>query len=195
ESVRLDVELDPLPASTLTVVVTDAEDDVAVPGAQVTAEGPSSLSGTTGADGRVVLEPALVGDYEVTVSGAAHLETSVQVTVTEEPTTVEVALEPIEVAVLGDVDGDLTAWLVAADVPARETGWDEVVGELTSYEVVVVNGGEPDEARFDALLEAADEEQVSLLFTGTHGVDRGGIRLLEAHGDGVVVGGQGYRDG
>src|SRR5690606_37464506 len=95
----------------------------------------------------------------------------------------------------GDVDGDLTAWLVAADVPARETGWDEVVGELTSYEVVVVNGGEPDEARFDALLEAADEEQVSLLFTGTHGVDRGGIRLLEAYGDGVVVGGQGYRDG
>src|SRR5690606_18960520 len=111
------------------------------------------------------------------------------------PATLELALEPIEVAVLGDVDGDLTGWLVSSDVAAEEALWTEVGGELAAYEVVVVNGGDPQEAQFDALLEAADEEQVSLVFTGTHGVDQGGIRLLEAYGEGVTVGGQGYRDG
>jgi hypothetical protein len=61
---------------------------------------------------------------------------------------------------------------------------------------VIVNGGEPSDAQFDALVAAADAAETSLVFTGTWGVDEGGIRLLEAFGDGdVTVGGHGYGDG
>ncbi len=76
---------------------------------------------------------------------------------------------------------------------AAEIAWDTSF-DLTPYEVVVVNGGDPDEASFQALIRAAKLDAVSLVYTGTWAVDRGGIRILERYTDRVVVGEQGYGD-
>jgi hypothetical protein len=48
----------------------------------------------------------------------------------------------------------------------------------------------------DALLGAAEASEASLVWLGTWGVNDGGVRLLEAHGDRAVsVAAQGYGDG
>lgn len=195
ETVQLDVELVPLPATSLTVQVRDAAHAGPVAGAEVSADGPSQVTGSTDEAGVVLLEPVLVGDYQVQVSAPGYLPASAAVTVGDEPAQLLVELERIGVGVLGDVNGDLTDWLVSAEVPAEETDWASASVDPTAYEVIVVNGGTPSAEQFTGLLETADEAGVSLVFTGTYGVDQGGIRLLEAHGDGVSVGGHGYGDG
>jgi hypothetical protein len=98
--------------------------------------------------------------------------------------------------VLGDVDGVLIDFLQANDVAAEEIGWETAADEVTRFEVVIVNGGDPTEEQFDALLEAADASHTSVVFTGTWGVAEGGIRLLETfEPETVSVGAQGYGDG
>ncbi|QDO88252.1 S8 family serine peptidase [Ornithinimicrobium ciconiae] len=199
ESLLHDIELVPLASSSLTVTVVDDTTGVAVACAVVDIEGPTGASGETGADGTALFDPVLVGDYTVTVRGPRHVEAVVEVTVGEEPATLTVEVSPIQVAVLGDVRGDLTEFLVAEGVASQEISWADAAADVADYGVVVVNGGDaagdPSEAEFDDLVEAADEAGVDLVFTGTYGVSEGGIRLLEQHGEGVTVGGQGYRDG
>ncbi|WP_256837637.1 carboxypeptidase regulatory-like domain-containing protein [Ornithinimicrobium faecis] len=195
ESLLHDIELTPLAESSLTVTVTDEVTGEPVAGAVVEIEGPTDASADSGEDGTAVFEPVLVGDYALTITGPNHVVATAEVTVGEEPATLTVAIAPIQVGVLGDVRGDLTQFLVAEGVASEEVAWADVAGTIEDYGVVVVNGGEPSEAEFDALVSAADEAQVDLVFSGTHGVTEGGLRLLEAHGEGVTVGGQGYRDG
>ncbi|MGH9244123.1 MAG: hypothetical protein ACRD29_07365 [Acidimicrobiales bacterium] len=78
----------------------------------------------------------------------------------------------------------------------EEVGWETAAAEADRYEVIIVNGGDPSAAEFDALVAAADAGETSLVFTGTWGVRHGGIRLLERFGAGdVAVGDQGYGDG
>ena len=195
ESVLHDIELTPLAESALTVVVTDAVSGEPVTGALVEIDGPTDGSAESSTEGTAVFEPVLVGDYAVTVTGPNHVVATAEVTVGEEATELAVVIDPIQVGVLGDVDGDLTEFLVAEGVASEEVDWSEAAGTVADYGVLVINGGEPSEAEFDALVGAADEAQVDLVFNGTYGVTEGGLRLLEAYGDGVTVGGQGYRDG
>jgi len=195
ENLLHDIELTPLAESSLTVTVVDDVTRQPVPGAQVTVEGPTDGTGETGADGTAVLEPVLVGDYAVTVEGPNHVVATAEITVGEEPAALTVEVSPIQVGVIGDVRGDLTEFLIAEGVASEEVSWADVAGSIDDYGAVVVNGGDPSAAEFDALVQAADDAQVDLVFTGTYGVTEGGIRLLEEHGDGVTVGGQGYRDG
>ncbi|WP_109474065.1 carboxypeptidase regulatory-like domain-containing protein [Ornithinimicrobium cavernae] len=195
QSLLHDIELTPLAESALTVTVLDDVTGQPVAGAQVEAAGPTDTSVASGADGTAVLEPLLVGDYTLTVQGPNHVVVTTEVTVGEEPAALTVEISPIQVGVLGDVRGDLTEFLVSEGVASEEVAWGDVVAAIDDYSVVVVNGGEPTAAEFDALVAAADTAQVDLVFSGTHGVTEGGLRLLEEHGEGVTVGGQGYRDG
>src|SRR5690606_25531807 len=194
QSLVHDVELTPLAGSSLTVTVVDDVTRQPVSGAQVDVDGPSDGSAETGADGTAVFD-VLVGDYTVTVAGPNHVVVTTQVTVGVDPAAVTVEVSPIQVGVVGDVRGDLTEFLVAEGVASEEVSWADVAGSIDDYGAVVVNGGEPSAAEFGTLVQAADAAQVDLLFTGTYGVTEGGLRLLEANSDDVVVGGQGYRDG
>jgi outer membrane protein assembly factor BamB len=195
-AVEVDFDLTRLPRGELEVLVTDSEDDAPGEGAQVTLTGPMDRDDVTDGDGSVRFEDLVEGDYALATTATGYLDEQVEITVTaDEITVVEVALSPNDVAVLGDVDEALTQVLRDADVAAEERGWDELADELGPYRVVVVNGGTPDEEEFEALLDGADEAGASLIFTGTWGVDRGGIRLLESFTDDVTVGGQGFGDG
>ena len=195
ESLEHDIALTPLADTSLTVEVVDSVSQAAVPGAAVTLDGPTDGSAETGADGTAVFEPVLVGDYTVTVEGPHHVPATAEVTVGEDPQVLTVEVAPIQVGVLGDTDGDLTAFLIDQDVPSVEVDWADAAGTVDDFGVLVVNGGAPADGAFPALIEAADEARVDLVFTGTYGVTEGGIRLLEEHSEDVVVGGHGYGDG
>ncbi|HEY8475127.1 MAG TPA: carboxypeptidase regulatory-like domain-containing protein [Natronosporangium sp.] len=193
-SATLDVDLTPLPRGSVTGLVSSTT-GAPVAGAVLTGTGPVAWTATTGPDGRYQAVDLLEGDYEVTVTADGFLPTTVTVTVTAgEPVPLDVTLRPVDVGVLGDIEGTLTAYLRDAGVAAAELPWDAGL-DLAGYQVVVVNGGSPSEETFDAVLAAADAAEVSLVFTGTWAADRGGIRLLERYTDRVVVGTQGFGDG
>ncbi|MGH3681084.1 MAG: carboxypeptidase regulatory-like domain-containing protein, partial [Natronosporangium sp.] len=193
-TVTLDVDLVPLPRGSLTGTVSSAAGGP-IAGASVVGTGPLDWTASTGADGRYTAGGLLEGEYQVSIAADGFLPAAAVVTITAgEPIALDVTLQPTDVGVLGDVDGRLTGYLQSAGVPADELAWNPEM-DLTGYRVVVVNGGSPDAATFAAVLAAADAAQVSLVFTGTWAVDRGGIRLLEQYTDRVVVGAQGFGDG
>ncbi|TDE10097.1 carboxypeptidase regulatory-like domain-containing protein [Jiangella asiatica] len=194
-TVTLDIELEPLPRGGVAGTVTSADGEP-VAGAVVTGTGPDGWTATTDDDGAFAADGLLEGEYAVTVTADGFLPGSASITVRAgDASRVDVALRPLDVGVLGDVDGTVTGHLRAADVAAAELDWSDAAGDLDPYEVIVVNGGDPDRATFEALLTAADEAETSLVFTGTWGVDQGGVRLLETYTDRVTVGAQGYGDG
>jgi outer membrane protein assembly factor BamB len=193
-AVTLDVDLVPLPRGSVAGTVTSAAGGP-VAGATVAGTGALDWLATTGEDGRYAAGDLLEGEYQVAVTADGFLPAAATVTVIAgTAVALDVTLQPTDVGVLGDVDGALTGYLRGQGVPAGELPWQAGL-DLTGYQVVVVNGGTPDAATFEAVLAAADAAQTSLVFTGTWAVDRGGIRLLERYTDRVVVGVQGYGDG
>jgi Glucodextranase, domain B len=137
----------------------------------------------------------LEGAYTVVVAADGHLPAIASVTVTAGGVArLDVTLQPYDVGVLGDHDGALVAFLRANGVAATELPWSPRL-DLHGFGTVVVNGGTPDRATYDAVVAAADAAQTSLVYTGTWGVDRGGVRLLERHTGRVTVTAQGYREG
>lgn len=193
-TVELDVDLAPIPRGEITGTVTTT-DGAPVTVAPATGQGPMAWTATTDAAGVYRAEELLPGEYRVTATAAGYLPAEGTVPLPTGGTAeLDLTLRPTDVGVLGDVDGALTAYLLAQDLPAVALTWDPEL-DLSGFSVVVVNGGSPDRATFEAVLAAADEAEVSLVFTGTWAVDRGGIRLLERYTDRVTVGTQGYGDG
>ncbi|MEU6076232.1 carboxypeptidase regulatory-like domain-containing protein [Micromonospora sp. NPDC047074] len=196
ETLTLPVTMTPVPRGSISGTVTDTN-GAAIAGARLTVTGPVAGAATSDAEGRYTVAGLIPGEYQLVVDARHHLTATVKATVVaDQVATVAVRLKPTDVAVLGDVKGALTGFLRGEGVAAEENDWSATVTRLPAYRVVVVNGGDPTEQEFDALVSAADAAGVSLVFTGTWGAANGGIRLLERYGDGVVtVGGQGYRDG
>ncbi|MCX4390863.1 carboxypeptidase regulatory-like domain-containing protein [Micromonospora peucetia] len=196
ETLTLPVAMVPVPRGSISGTVTDT-DGTAIAGARLVASGPTAGEAITDADGRYTLAGLIPGDYQLVVDAKHHLTGSAKATVVaDQAATVAVRLKPTDVAVLGDVGGALTGFLRGEGVAAEANDWSGTLTRLPAYRVVVVNGGDPTEQEFDALVSAADAAEVSLVFTGTWGAANGGIRLLERYGDGAVtVGGQGYRNG
>ena len=193
-TVEVDVELVPVPRGEITGTVT-ATDGTPVAGATVTGDGPVSWTATTDGSGSYRATDLLPGTYEVTATAAGYLPSSDTVELAAGGTAgLDLTLRPVDVGVLGDADGALTSYLLAQEVAATELAWDPQL-DLSGFSVLVVNGGSPDRATFEAVLAAADAAEVSLVFTGTWAVDRGGIRLLEQYTDRVTVGAHGYGDG
>jgi hypothetical protein len=164
-------------------------------GAALTAGGPQQWSAVTDASGAFSVNGLLEGTYEVVVTADGHVPGVASVTIVEGTVaTLEFTLQPYDVGVLGDVHGSLVAFLRSAGVAATELQWSPEL-DLDGFDTVVVNGGAPDRATYDAVVAAADEAQASLVYTGTWGVDRGGVRLLERHTGRVSVTAQGYGEG
>lgn len=194
--VELDLVLERLPRGAIDGTVTDAATGDPVAEATVALSGPMSDETTTAADGTFAFDDLLPGTYTASVSVAGYLPASRAVeVVAEETATVAIELTPNDTAVLGDVDGALVDVLREGGVAAEELAWSGA-DDVARYDVVIVNGGDPSEAEFEAVVTAADEAGTSLIFSGTWGVTEGGIRLLERYApDEVTVGGQGFGEG
>lgn len=191
-SVRLDFDLARLPRGSVAGAVTSVAGEPVI-GAEIEATGPMDWTATAGESGLYAVGDLLEGSYDVTVTADGFVPTQASVTVVADATTqLDITLRPLDVGVLGDLDSTLTSYLRDAGVAAAPLEWGD---EVSQYRVVIVNGGSPDADTFDAFLAAADDAQVSLIFTGTWAVDRGGVRLLERYTDRVSVGQHGYGNG
>lgn len=193
-TLTLDIALEPLPRGTVAGTVRSAG-GAAIPSATVSASGAQPWSATTDASGAFTVDRLIEGDYTVVVSAQGHLPATATVTVTAGTVTrLDVTLQRYDVGVLGDSGGKLVAFLRANGVAATELPWSRDL-DLDGFGAVVVNGGTPDRATYDAVVAEADAAQASLIYTGTWGVDRGGLRLLERHTARVSVTAQGYGEG
>jgi hypothetical protein len=172
------------------------EEDSPVSGASVTLTGPSDGEATTGVDGSFAFDDLVPGTYEVAVTADGFLPADATVEVlANETASITVHLVANDVGVLGDVDGSLVAFLRDNDLAAEELPWTDA-DRVARYEVLIVNGGDPSETEFEEMISAADAAETSVIFTGSWGVETGGIRLLEAvRPDEVTVGEQGYGEG
>jgi trehalose utilization protein len=109
--------------------------------------------------------PTVEGTYNVTAYAPPLLD--------EEVTTNNIAMKMvfvrtmIKVAVLGDYNSQLTNLLLENYILAYERDWD-VIQNIYEYDVVIVNRpNDPGPSTFLALLEAADEHRVGLVFTSS----------------------------
>ena len=195
--VQLDVALTPIQRGAIAGTVVDAGSGAPLSGVQVLLAGAGDGEDTTDAAGAFGFDELLPGEYSLELNKTGYLPQTFAATVAGgETTTLALELQGNDVAVLGDVDGVLVSFLREHDVAAEERTWADLAADVARYDVVVVNGGEPAAASFEAVVDAADAAGTSLVFTGTWGVLNGGLRLLAQYRPGeVAIGGQGYRDG
>jgi len=195
EAVQLDVELVRLARGAIAGTVVD-DDALPIEGAAVIMAGPMSGEATTDAAGAFGFDDLVPGTYEVAVTADGFLPADATVEVlADETASVTVHLVANDVGVLGDVDGTLVAFLRDNELAAEELTWTDA-DHVDRYEVLIVNGGDPSETEFEAMISAADAAETSVIFTGSWGIETGGIRLLEAfRPDEVTVDEQGYAEG
>ena len=197
ERVRLDVALTAIPRGSISGLVVESGSGAPIAGATIVLAGPEEREAESDGAGSFGFGGLLPGDYTLAISADGYLPRSVSAMVTSGQTTeVSVELRANDVGVLGDVDGALLGFLRAHDVAAEARAWSDPTLGIDRYDVLVVNGGDPTGAQFEAVVDAADAAGVSVVFTGTWGIRNGGIRLLAEHRPAeVALGPQGYREG
>ncbi|MGH3071968.1 MAG: carboxypeptidase regulatory-like domain-containing protein, partial [Gaiellaceae bacterium] len=197
ERVQLDVELTAIERGAIAGTVVDEAAGAPLAGAEVVLAGAGEGEATTDETGAFRFDELLPGDYTLDVGATGYLPQTLEATVVAgETSAVAFRLRANDVGVLGDVDGVLVDFLRARGEAAEERAWTELPAAAERYDVVIVNGGDPSAAEFEAAIDAADAAGASVIFTGTWGVLNGGLRLLAEHRpDEVAIGGHGYRDG
>ena len=87
------------------------------------------------------------------------------------------------------INGEVVRFLNGNNIAAEERGWD-IIDEIGSYQVLYLNGAytssgkKPTEAELEELINAAAENDVSLIFADTWGPSYGSLRQLwEYRGD------------
>ncbi|MUK90198.1 S8 family serine peptidase [Ornithinibacillus sp. L9] len=151
----------------------------------------SGLEATTNEEGVFTFAEVFEGTYQLVLQASGYVDTKETVEVVAgQMTEVNLGLDPIDVAVLNDYDSTVSNLLNQNGIPAEESEWDTIVGELSNYEVVYLNGAytsggwTPDEADMDALLEEAKAQGVSVVFADTWGPNYGSIEdISEIYGD------------
>ncbi|RSD25429.1 carboxypeptidase regulatory-like domain-containing protein [Mesobacillus subterraneus] len=139
-------------------------------------------------------ENLLPGEYTLKVSAEGYLQEAIEVEIGEDDKETNIDLNAFEAAVLGDVNGSLTALLNGQKLYAEEKGWD-ILGNVGKYEVILVNTNKGTKEQFQQLISESDEHKTTLVFTGSWGVAEGSIpRLSEIEGK-PEMDQQGYNEG
>lgn len=194
EEIIADFDLEKIEGSSISVKVTNQE-GVAVEGAKVRLTS-SDFSGVedeliTNEEGTAVFVDLLDGDYKVTVTLDGYMNSTGEVTLEGENKDITLVVSPIEVAVLGDWNESLTNFLNEEGLYAEARDWT-VVEDLEHYKLVVVNTSKGTDAQMNALLERAEEYEVSLVFSGSWG--DGSIPLYSKISGYPVLDQQGYKE-
>jgi len=165
---RLDFELTPLSRGFIAGVVTHVGTDSAIANVTVTLLDTPMRPAVTNDAGYYIIEtPIGVYDIDAWKWGYKPSVTRDAEVFENQTTTVDIQLEPtVKVAILGDFRGEITN-LLMRNISAHERDWD-VTQDIYNYDVVVVNiPTDPGNKTFSALINAADNYQVGLVFTNT----------------------------
>ncbi|WP_197277498.1 carboxypeptidase regulatory-like domain-containing protein [Bacillus sp. FJAT-27245] len=197
-SVDLNFVLEAIEGLDLKGMVVDKKNGGPVAGASVTLipkDDPDFISSLeSGADGSFIFENLLPGEYVVEVAKDGYLPAKAEVVIGEKDEAMQLELNAIEVAVLGDHNGALSNFLNEQGIFTEERGWD-ILGQLGKYETVVVNTNSATKEQVDQLIKESDEQKVSLIFTGTWGMKDGSIQLLQQALGTPEPDQQGYNEG
>jgi outer membrane protein assembly factor BamB/subtilisin family serine protease len=197
-SVELDFTLEAIDSSDLKGVITGKKDKEPVAGASLTLipkdEPDFKMEGSSNEDGSYVFKNLLPGKYTLNVSADGYLQEAFEIEISSEDKEFNMDLNAFEAAVLGDVNGSLTALLNEQELYAVEKGWD-ILGNVEKYDVILINTNKGTKEQFEQLIKESDEHYTSLVFTGTWGIAEGSIqRLKEAIGS-PEPDQQGYNEG
>lgn len=144
-------------------------------------------------EGNYQVDGLLEGDYEVTFSKDGYHPVTEEVTIeTGENVELNVTISSYNIAVIGDFKGEISTLLQAHDI-AAEAADSNIVDHIGLYEVVIVNTA-GSAADMEALIDASDAEETSLVFLDTWGTD-GAIRMLGEVLGNPVLDNQGYDEG
>lgn len=197
-SVELNFTLEAIDGSDLNGMITDKKGKEPVAGASLTLipedEPDFKMDVASKEDGTYTFENLLPGDYTLKVLAEGYLQETFDVVIGTEDKNFNLELNAFEAAVLGDVNGSLTALLNEQKLYAEEKGWD-ILGNVGAYDVILVNTGKGTKEQFEQLIKESDEHKTSLVFTGTWGVAEGSIQRLKENQGSPEMDQQGYNEG
>jgi len=165
---RLNFELAPLPQGFIAGVVTYVGTSSTITNATITLLDTPLRPVITNDAGYYIIEtPIGVYDVDAWKWGYKPCVTRNAEVFENQTTTIDIQLEPtVKVAILGDFRGEITN-LLMRDISAHERGWN-ITQDIYNYDVVVVNiPADPGNETFSALINAADNYHVGLVFTNT----------------------------
>ncbi|WP_075619147.1 carboxypeptidase regulatory-like domain-containing protein [Paenisporosarcina indica] len=148
----------------------------------------------SGKDGLYTFENLLPGEYMLEVVAAGYLPKTVEVSIGKENAEYNLKLSAYEAAVLGDMNQELTKFLNEQNILAEEKDWN-ILGNLSKYEVIIVNTNKGTKEQVQQLINESDEHQVSLVFTSTWGLNEGSIQLLKEAEGSPELDNHGYNEG
>lgn len=167
----VDFDLEKIEGSSLTVKVTDQAESL-LQGAKVRLTSSHSSiiedESITNEEGTAVFADLLDGEYEVSVNLDGYIFSTEKVILEGEDIEITIELSSIEVAVLGDWNESITNFLNGEGLYAEARDWT-VVENMERYKLVLVNTSKGTEGQMAALLEMAEEYEVSLVFAGSWG--------------------------
>ncbi len=144
-------------------------------------------------DGNYQMDGLLEGNYEVTFAKDGYHPVTEEVAIEAgENTELNVTISSYNIAVIGDYRGEISTLLQEHNLAAETADWN-IIEHIGLYEAVIVNtAGTIDE--MEALIEASDAEETSVVFLDTWGAD-GSIRTLGEVLGNPVLDNQGYDEG
>ena len=173
----------------LTGTVVDARTGLPLEGVTITLEN-TPLESITDEFGEFHFNEVTEGTYTVESILGGYVDQRDEVTITAgEETEMNISMAPYDVAVLNDYESEITNFLTNHGIPTEERDWD-VIDDIHRYEVIYLNGAygsggwRPDEELLIELFDAAEEEDVNLIFADQWGPSYGSLRpLVEMFGD------------
>ncbi|MGY3715109.1 carboxypeptidase regulatory-like domain-containing protein [Sutcliffiella cohnii] len=197
ESVEANFTLTKLDGMTITGTVINNRTEESITEAKVTlTEVSSSIlleELTTNEDGYFEFADLLEGEYEITAHMDGYISVSTVVVVEEEDITITLAMNAIEVAVIGDWNNNLLNFLNSEEVYAEGQDWN-VSDNLGNYELVIVNSNKGTKEELERLIDAAALHEVSIVFVGSW-AGEGSISLLEKAFSTPILDKHGYNEG
>lgn len=198
DSAELNFALEAIEGSSINGQVMDAETGDAIQDADVSLIYENEVEPIetiqTDENGQFQFGQLLPDNYVVQVKADGYIQGSENVTLGDEPVSVNLELNGIKVAVVGDQEQQIETLLNENQIYAEGRDWD-VVNDVTNYELVIINANDGTKEDLEALIQATDEHGISLVFLGTWGVDDGSIPTLNETLGYPELDQQGYNEG
>ncbi|OCA81484.1 hypothetical protein A8F94_21640 [Bacillus sp. FJAT-27225] len=179
-----DYQLQDAEKGSISITVKDKRTGNSLEGVDVKVEG-TGISGKTNASGIFTKEEMYEGTWNVAFSLNGFKDGQRAIAVKQgEVTSISFELQPIDVAVLNDYKGQITTLLEKSGYTAEERSWD-VVEDIGRYKVLYLNGAygsdgvKPTEAEVKNLIDLANQNNVSIIFTDQWGMNYGSIHHLK----------------